>query len=241
MQVENPNEPLKQKLDALTEVPERFHFNPSAVWAKLEEQLQNHEKSRNRFLFLYAAASVIFIIVSLFVYRNFSKQVTIVPQFEAKKNIESKQSHSLSVLKRKVSPPVIKNIENKLQVKSRSPRQTIRTAISVGNAIAPELITHPVKDSFQNESALFKEKDMREETSIAVIPALPKMRFKIAHINEVNRNTIPDEDITKQAEKIKYGLSLRKEVSFNTTDEKEQTQSYSPRSPKSFFSLINSQ
>ena len=81
---------------------------------------------------------------------------------------------------------------------------------------------------------------MHEETSIAVIPALPKMRFKIAHINEVNRNTIP-EDIAKQAEKIKYGLSLRKEVSFNATDEKEQTQSYSPRSPKSFFSLINSQ
>lgn len=242
MQVENRNDKLKQKLDALTEVPEAFHFNPPAVWGRLEAQLQNNSKNRNRSVSLYSAASVLFMIVSFLVYRHLSMQETIASPVEANKSIESKKNNLLPQLKSKSLSPVSKYIEKKPAVKLKSAQQLMRVTTPVvrTTALAPELITYPVEKNFQHESIGFKEKDEHEEISIAIVPVVSKMRFKIAHINEVNRNPVPD-DFAMQAEKLNYSLSLRKHITFSNTDEKEQTPAYSLRKPKNFFSLINSQ
>ncbi|HUS03485.1 MAG TPA: hypothetical protein VMY77_17215 [Chitinophagaceae bacterium] len=239
MPVENPNNKLKQKLDALIEVPGAFHFNPPAVWSKLEARLQSNSKRRNRFMPFYAAASVLFIIASFIFYRNLSKQETVASPVAAAKNIESKKDSPLPGLKSTGLSPVLKYIEKKQHASSSPAQQLVHAAIPVTHTITPEVITHPVENSFQ-EPIVFKEKDIRDEISIVIAPALPKMRFKIAHINEVNRGPIPG-DIVKHAEKLNYGLSLRKENSFNSEEENLQTPAYSLRKPRTFFSLINSQ
>ena len=232
---ENQNDKLKHKLDALTEVPEGFHFNSSAVWAKLETQLQSNGKRKKRFVFLYAAASVLFVVIALLVYRNFSKHETIIPAVTSHKN--SASGTSLVKLKDKMPSPVSKNIANKEIIKIKSSSESRQQVILA----TPEMPGKVVENDSQIGVIPAEVIDKPGEPPIVIVTPAPKTRFKIAHINEVNLNSIPA-DIVKQEPKYNYGFSLRKDALVAGEDDKEKSPgTYSLRKSKSFFSLINSQ
>jgi hypothetical protein len=237
MPVENLNDQLKSKLDALAQVPDEYHFNSSAVWKKLEAYLQNPHKRKRSNFFVFAAASLLLVLSVLFFY-NLSNQDKMASTLNVNKNQGDENGNPQSSVSNfsipgKIEVPVL-NLFPKKESPNVKQKQDIKRP--------QEILVNSETEISVPDVVIINEKkvDMSGDILTDKVISSQKPRFKIAHINEVNRNSVSF-DIAAQAEKNNYGFTLRKEVSFSGGEEKDQSLTYPASKPKSLFNLINSQ
>ena len=69
MNAENTNEAFREKMNGMAAIPDGFTFRQEEVWQHLESRLQRHTKKKH-FLWMFAAATVFFILVLSLVYQT---------------------------------------------------------------------------------------------------------------------------------------------------------------------------
>jgi len=236
MKDENINDPLREKLNKLSEVPEGLHFNHSAVWQKLEQQLQKKNNKRNRFVFVYAAASLLLFVIVL-IYHSTSKPAKTASTAELIKTTNDGKS-GITPERNKNILPVPSNEttfnptkQKQLQLKIQKPFIDSIQAGQKTNAV--EFTTMSKGDSNENTLPILVEMVTAPEVSVL------KPRFKIAHINEINRSPVQVD--VAHAEKNNYGFTLRKEPSSSSLVAELQSLNYPVNKQKTLFNLITSQ
>jgi hypothetical protein len=239
---------IKTKLDELAELPEGFHFNQEAVWQKMEPSLDKGQFKRKRIYGLYAAsiAALCLVAVSLFfifrktgnktgneiytgsMLQNLSKRVYYVRTYGTISGLDENNGQQ----KKAGGDSLLKHLTRQ----QHNPQQRIPYSNPAKNS--------PSTDSVKQQLLLIPDPVIVQQTitfppdSNSMVIAKPKRKFRISHINELEKDgmIMPIRD----PEKERLALFKRKRPpglfeDFVNGDER----TVSPKKPRTLLSLIS--
>jgi|GEM_PF-3716328 len=197
MSTEKYDKGLRQKLEAMNEVPVSYTFNPAAKWQQLESKMQP-KPAKKKIGWLYWAAASLLIICPMLLWHQGSKQqeTASVQNKISKDNQEAVVVRAKSTLQKQAAKQSSNHIISIKSIATATNRN--RTQSSAGENI---LKGEPINVSAEDNKALIITTTQKPVTTIAetqlpanksqpTVSTVVKIKRKVVHFNELGEEQL---------------------------------------------------
>jgi len=193
---------ISRKLNELEEIPPGFRFRKEAVWQSLEKNLQGNRR-KTRLIPILAAAVVIAILVLTGIFIRKNAKENSLENLVKKESMPApgKQNDMVHQNDNRVTLPARGTEVNRKINNAVAKVNTLKNSEAAGKTSQKEIMV-TADPGFETVNPLTGYADLHPDSTRPSGISAKKRQFKVAHINELNRETTPGTDQWKVEETV---------------------------------------